>query len=230
MKTKVLMLVFVSMMILVSAPVFADTQAEFKDAYEEVTIITNELFESIGEGLEGKTLDVKKLANKTDILIAKSNTIEKAAVKLGLKNAGIEADHMAEYLGEIKEALETGKEKHALIMNMARYYKHLNSCLTNNPVAVQRLLQDHVDEIKEAVASGDMHEIKHLAEHLHIHADQMYYAAILFGKKVWQKFAVQTKEIAITIHEAVEDNNLPGVKAGITKIEKPVAMLKKLVK
>jgi hypothetical protein len=230
MKKTISSLAFVCMMVLVSAPVFAGAQAEFIDAYEELSSTTNELFEGLGEGLEGTVPDVKNLVKKTDILIAKSNTMEKASEKLGLKNAAKEAGHMAEYLGRIRDSLKTGKEKHAIIMMAARYYKHFNNCLTNNPVGVQMLLQDHIDEIKEAVESEDKHEIEHLAEHLHIHADQMYYAAILFGKKVWQKFAVQAKEAADKIHEATESGDFAGVKEGITEIEKPVAMLKKLVK
>jgi len=214
-----------------SAIVFASAEDIFSKTYEETEIITGELLEGISEALGGEALQVAMLVEKADKLIANSKTLEKAAIELGKKDSAAEAAQMVSYMTRIKETLEKGgKETDQLAITSARFYLHYNNCLMNYPGYLKIMLNDHVEELKNALKEGHMEEVSHLAEHLHLHCDQMYYSAMIFGKKIWQKFSVQSKAIADKIFEAAQKDDIDAVKAGIKEIEKPVGMLLDLVK
>ncbi len=221
-------LIVVGMMVVGSVAVCAAD--DFKDTYEETEILTSELFEGISEVLSGETMQLGKLLTMIDTLVTNSQMLEKFSVELGKKEAADEAGQMAAYLTRIKQIIQTGQEQRTLVMLLARYYLHYNNCMMVNTLSLKEMQHDHVEELKAALETGDMSELEHLSEHLHVHSDQMYYAALIFGKKIWQKFSTQAKAYADEIFEAARSGDTAAVLAGVNKIEKPVAMLRKLVK
>ncbi len=225
------MMLIVSMLVFCAARVFAaDAESEFKETYEATALLTAELFEGVSKALSEEALWPDTLITMIDTLVTHSQTLEKLAGELGQQEAAKEAGYMIEHLTRIQQIMQSGAEQHKLAMSLARYYVHFNNCLMVYPLCLKEVLHDHVEELQEALEKNDMHEIFHVAEHLHIHADQMYYSAQMFGKKVWQKFSTQIEEMADEIFEAAEKGDMAAVRAGVEKIEKPVAMLRKLVK
>jgi len=230
MKRLTSIMVIISMMALSSVAVFAaDAQSEFKETYEETEILTHEVFESVSKILSGEALDLNTLIEPVDKLLTNAKTLETLAGEMGKQEAADEAGQMALYLTRIKKAIQTGEEQHSLTTLLARYYLHYNNCVMVNTVCLKDMQHDHVEELKEALEKDDMHEISHLAEHLHVHSDQMYYAAMIFRKKAWQKFSIQAKEIADAIFEAARKGDIAAVRAGVEEIEKPLNVLKEIV-
>ncbi len=231
MKKLTSIMVIVSMLVFCSATVFAvDAESQFKETYDETGILTGELFDGVSKALSEEAPGLGTLLPTIDKLVTNSQTLEKLAGELDKKDAAKEAGHMIEYLTRIKQVIQTGEEQHELEMHLARYYLHFSNCVMMNPFCLKEILHDYVEELKEVLEKNDIHEAPHIAQHLHFHADQMYYSAQMFRKKVWQKFSNQIEEIAEDIFEAAEKGDTAAVQAEVEKIEKPVAMLRKLVK
>ncbi len=224
-------IVVVSMLIVFSGSAFAqDTTSEFLEIYEAATELTHDLFENISEALSGEVLQTHVFVKQIDALQAHAETLEQLAEEAKRKESAHEARRMGFYLTRAKNALQSGKEQHALTMHLARYYLHFSNCVQVYPTALKELLHEHVGELKEALESGDEHEIEHLAEHEHLHAEQMHYAALMFGKKVWQKFTVEVMEHSNIIFEAAESGDSDVIQTSLEKVEKSVEMLMKVVK
>jgi len=224
-------MIIAGMAVLFSAPVFAaDADSRFKDVYEETEILTGEFFKSVSGALAGTPMDADNLVKKVDKLIANSKSLGKSAGEAGRKEAADEAVQMAHYLTRIRKVIRSGEEKHELTMLLALYYLHYNNCVMVSTICLKEMQHDHVEELKEALKKNDMQEIRHLAEHLHVHSDQMHYAALIFGKKIWQKFSGRAKAAADEIYEAARRGDKAAVEAGVRKIEKPARMLRKLVR
>ena len=224
-------MVCVGMMALCPAGVFAaDAADEFFEAYEQTTEVTYEVFEHISETFSVEATEGYALVEEIDRLVTLSETLEKLAGEMGKEESATEARQMAVYLNRAKEALQSEHEKHALTMHLARYYLHFNNCAMVNTLVLKNLLKEHVVEMKTAIEESDMHEIEHLAEHQHLHADQMYYAALMFGKKVWQKFSLQIKVSSDEIFAASLNNDMTAIEAGMVELEKSVDLLFRIVK
>ncbi len=229
-KTAVVLAMACLMLLFADVVLAADADSRFKDVYEDTEILTGELFEGVSEALTGTPMDADNLVKKINKLIANSESLVKSAREAGRKEAMDEAGQMASYLTRIKEVIQTGEEKQELTMLLALYHLHYNNCVMVSTICLKEMQHDHVEELKEALKKNDMHDIRHLAEHLHIHSDQMHYAALIFGRKIWQKFSRRAKATADEIYEAAQRGDKAAVKAGVKKIEKPVNMLRKLVR
>jgi len=214
-----------------SAIVFASAAEQFGETYEETEVITGDMYILISEAFTDESLQTPILLEKANKLLANSRTLKKTALELNLKDSESEAAQMESYMVRVVEILEKGgREKHLLTMLLARFYLHYNNCLMNYPGYLKIMVKDHVDEVKSALEEGRMQEVAHLSEHLHLHCDQMYYAAMIFGKKIWQKFSTQIKDISDQIFASAMDGDIEGVKKGIKDIEKPVMMIQDLIK
>lgn len=224
-------MVIAGMAVLISASVFAaDADSRFKDVYEETEILTGELFRDISGILAGSPMDADHLMKRVNKLIANSESLGKLAGEAGRSAAEDEAGQMAHYLTRIRKAIRSGEEKQKLTMFLAKYYLHYNNCVMVSTICLKEMQHDHVEELKEALKKNDMHEVRDLAEHLHAHSDQMHYTALIFGKKIWQKFSGRAKAAADEICEAARRGDNAAVEAGVRRIEKPVRMLMKLVR
>ncbi len=224
-------MVIAGMLGLCSAEVFAaDAANEFFEAYEQTTEVTHGIFEHISETFSAEATEGYALEKEIDTLVTHAEMLEKLADAMGKQESAEEARQMAVYLKRAKESLQSEHETHALTMHLARYYLHFNNCAMVNTLVLKNLLKEHVAEMKTAVAEGDMHEIEHLAEHQHLHADQMYYAAMMFGKKVWQKFSLQIKTSSDEIFAAALDGDKAVIEAKLEELEKSVDLLLRIVK
>ncbi len=231
MKKLTRMMVIAIMMVLCSATVVAaDAESEFKEAYTDTMKLTNELFDGVTEVLSGEAMEFDTLIAKIDKLLIHSKTLRQSAREMGMEEAADEARQMAAYLTQIKQAIQTGEKKHQLALFLARYYLHFNNCVMVTPIVLKEILHHHVERLKKSLEKGNMHEISHNAEHLHVHSDQMYYAALIFGKKIWQKFSNKAKANADAILDAAQEGDMAAIQTRVEKIEKPVTMLKELIK
>ena len=217
---------------LFTGQVFAGAKEDlFKATYEETEILTNELFLGINAALSGAELNRELLSAKAAKLMQNCDLLSKTALELKKTDAASEAAQMLAYMTRIKKIFDQDTDGHDyLTMLVARYYLHYNNTVMSNPICLVNMQKDHVDELRAALDAKDYEELGHLAEHLHLHSDQMYFASKIFGKKVWAKFAIQAKEKADEIFANAEKKDIEAVRAGVAEIEVPVSMLLKIVK
>ncbi len=217
---------------LLTGQVFADAKEDlFKATYEETEILTNELFTGISAALSGAELNREMLSAKAAKLMQNSEVLSKTAMELKKTDTASEAAQMLAYMTRIKKVFDQDTDGHDdLTMLVARYYLHYNNTVMSNPVCLVNMQKDHVEELRTALDAKDYNELGHLAEHLHLHSDQMYFASKVFGKKVWAKFAIRAKDKADEIFANAEKKDIEAVRAGVAEIEVPVSMLLKIVK
>ena len=228
--TGIIAIIFLAVFLFSGAVVATDEIEKFGKAYEETEILTRDLFKGVSEAFEGSAMEVNKLTKLADKILRNTLTLEKTAEAEGKKDSASEARQMNSYMNRIKKTFKTGENKDELSMLMARYYLHYNNCIMLKTLNLKVMQKDHLEELKDVLSKNEIGEITQLAEHLHLHSDQMYYASYIFGIKIWQKFSSQVKELADEIFVAAQKNDLANIKAGIEKIEKPINMLGKLVK
>lgn len=210
--------------------VYADATSLFAETYEHTELLTNDLIHGFGKVFRGDEAATEQLVGLIDQLLKNTKILESSAIQMDKKDAADEARQMNSYLIRIQQAMRAGKFDGELTMLLARYYLHYNNCIMVNTIILKEMQYDHVLELQEAIDRNDVHEILHLAEHLHLHSDQMYYAATLFGKRIWKKFSVQAKLGADEIFEAAKKGDLVAVKTGLDKVEKAVSLLRRLIK
>ncbi|GBC62160.1 hypothetical protein DENIS_3123 [Desulfonema ishimotonii] len=226
---RLMVICFVSL--LMPAAVLAATGDEaFLSLYRSTAKSTNQLFGLVSSLMDGGETDIAALLGPVDDIRRNSEKLRQLAESAGRKVAADEAGQMALYMNRVGEALRSGTKRHETGMWLARYYLHFNHLLMVSAVTLKEILNAHVQELKAAVSSQNMNDIIHIAEHQRIHAEQMYYTARIFGKKIWQKFANQIKSSADEIFNAAMKNDMAGVKRGTEEIEKPVQMLMQLIK
>lgn len=224
--------VIIGMLYVLATPstVLADPLEDYGKAFEETEVVTYDLFEGISQMLNGEQVNRNTLIQYADKLIDNSKILEKSAADLKRQESSGEAFQMGYYMKRVKEILEKGGEDPKYLTTLSsRYYLHYNNCIMTNPAYLKLMVQDHVDEVKKALEGNDLVEVAHLAEHLHLHSDQMYYSSLVFGKKIWQKFAEQIKTLADQIFLSARAKEIDKVKSLIKEIEEPVAMIQKVI-
>ncbi|MBF0196922.1 MAG: hypothetical protein HQL32_04400 [Planctomycetes bacterium] len=220
---------FISGLMLLFGCLLADSNTKFSEAYEETEIISDELFAGLSVAFSGKSVDFESMKTRIDKIISNCDTLVEAAREASVVDCAEEALQMKSYAERIREVLASGKHTDELIMLAARYYLHYNNCIMMKPVNLKMMLKDHVDELRSALEKKDFTEVYHLAEHLNIHANQMHYTAYIQGKMIWQKFSLQTKNIAGKIFVDAKLKNYSAIEKGIAEIDKPVSILVKIV-
>lgn len=214
----------------IPSPILADPLEDYGNAFENTEIITYDLFEGISKMLNGDQVNRDTLIQYAGKLIDNSKILEKSAADLKRQESSGEAFQMGYYMKRLKEILEKGGEDPKYLTTLSsRYYLHYNNCIMTNPAYLKLMVQDHVNELNKALAGNDLAEVAHLAEHLHLHSDQMYYSSLVFGKKIWQKFAEQIKSISDQIFLSARNNEIDKVKSLIKEIEEPVSMIQKVI-
>ena len=208
----------------------ADPVQNFREVIMETELMVHDLFDSLSRrhGKDSMGLEESSLL-LVDRLLVNAKRLEKEAVAMGKALSASEAAHMYEDLVRLRDILSAQRPDN-IAKSVANIYLHFNHCLMLNSENLKIMLVDHMKALKEAVANGvDMEKIAYDAEHLHLHADQMYYTAILVGKKIWQKFAIEARKSAEEILAAAERGDRKAVADGIARIEKPVLMLERIV-
>lgn len=232
MKKQVVVVVIIGMVTFFCAERgIADTKSDFVEIYEHIAHLTHQLFEEVSHAsMSESSIADETLMRMVEALITNAKTLETLAGQLGQIESANEVRQMTDYLNRFKHLVQTEGDHHALIMMLSRYYLHFHNCLMLNPICLKDILHAHLEELKEAVDKNDFEVIVHVAEHQYLHADQMYYAALIFEKKIWQKFALQIKMTADDIYAAAREGDLESVRTGIGQIEQPIQILRQLVK
>ena len=209
--------------------IFADTTQDFNKTYNEIEILTVNLFKNVSAGFTGKTTDNDKLIRVVDKILINSKILEKAANAVNNKDCAAEARHMNFYMAKIKTVIITGEHTDELTMLLSRYYLHFIQCNILKIMNIKLMQNDYLGKLKAALVKNEITEIEYLAEHLCIYSDQMYYASYVFGKKIWQKFAKRVKKLADEIFKSAQKKDLNAVTEAVAKIEKPMSILNKLI-
>jgi hypothetical protein len=231
MKTPSKIFGMISLVFVLSLPVFADeTESSFEKLYIETAHETHELMEMVSDAAGTAEFDLETLLPTVDALIKNAEALEKTALKIGKNIGADEAAQMKAYLNRIKATIETKTGKSELMANLSEYHLHLNNLLMVTPTVLKNVLGEHLDELKTAIEKNQTKQLEHLAEHFNIHANQMYYAAMIFGKKIWQKFSNKIKENAGQMLSAAKSGNMDSLKKLAAEVEKPVRMLQEIVK
>ena len=218
------------MMIVFPCTVYADSVQRFREVYESTESLTHELFEDLSMAVAGKSFDRDAMLRLADRILINTKRLEETARTSGKNMCADEAGQMHSCMAKIKKIIKTGEERHEFIMLTAKYYLHYNNCLMLNSKNLMIMLSDHMKALKlELAKDEDLSVIGYAAEHLSIHSDQMFYCAMLVGKKIWQKFAIQTKDAADAILAAVNRGDKAAIAEGMEQIERPIQMLERIV-
>lgn len=218
----------VGMTLCLATKAFAGPSDVFSETYEETELLTIKLFALTSvpneSGEKGAELSV------VDKLLANSELLNKSATSMGKADSAREAWLMTSYLQRIKDVLQTGNNRSALDLLLARYYVHYSNCIMLNPVILRDMQHDHVVELQAAIDEGNKEDILQLAEHLRIHSDQMYYAASIFGRKIWEKFAIQARDGSREIFETILKEGSLRSDARLAEVRYASDMLRRLVR
>lgn len=206
-----------------------ETVESFKRLYQETGHETHELMEMAGEAMTTPEFNLSTLLPPVNTLMEKADGLEKLSAKIGRKEGEDEARQMKRYLSRLKTAVEGRGEKGEIVAHIASYYLHFNNLLMVHTLALKDVLGDHLDELKGALEQQYTHKIAHVSEHFYVHANQMYYAAMIFGKKIWQKFSDSIKEDADKLIAAAEAGDTTTMRKLVADMEMPIRTLQKIV-
>ncbi len=226
-------MVIVGMMALCPATVFAQDAAllrQFSEATEGITEDLETIFDLIGEAMLGKEFpksEMKRvlgeISSKAEVLVA----IGKNEQAEWVWNANQIIVQAGEALGRM-EGDTIGEANCAL--SYIHTYNHNVQLL--NPPYMRDILGVYVDKLKTATDTDDVEwdEVEEIYERLALHSNQMAFAADIFGKRIWQKFAYQFRELTAKMGESLERKDVAELKSISQKMEKPLKTIVKIVK
>ncbi len=197
-----------------------------EDIYEGL----DDLYELIGKSLKDGETEISDLSKA----IKKIEKNAASLVALGKKNNKewqYEAQMIAEDVDDLKAELE-GNEFDEFISVLSRVGPSLKTMAMFFPRHLLGKMEEHFGELEKEASKSDANwdDLEYTVEKLIIYSRQMGIAADAFGKKIWKKFTRQVWEICRSLDDAVEDDDGAKVKSLLKEADKPMAILKKLVK
>lgn len=225
----------IALLILAGGNAFAETPLkEFGKVIHAINHEFENIFEVLGDGLEGEeNASLEKLNAAAENIKKEAQTL----IALGEKNKRddwvFEAEEMVDVIEEGLEKFEEREFDEGILRLAKAFYMH-NVLQMITPQFIRDDLAVHHEEVKELVSQWDdedaAEEVEAAAENLEDLTKHVYYAARIFDKKVWMKFAEAALEAADEVADACEERDREAAEAGLEELKTQIDMLKKLIK
>ncbi len=225
-------MLIVSMVFLCATTVFAvdDSLKQFGEATEGIGEDLETLFDLIGEAMLGKELRkfemeraLGEISSKAEVLVALGENEQAEWVW--------DANQIIVQVEEAKGRMEGDTIGEA---NCALSYIHTHNHNVQllNPPYMRDVLVVYVEKLKTAMDADDIEwdDVEEIYERLALHSNQMAFAANIFGKQIWKKFAYRFRDLTGKMNEALKKRDVAELTSISQEMEKPLKTIVKIVK
>lgn len=224
-----------AMLVLVGGNVFAETSLkDFGKVMHSLDHEFESIFEVLGESLEGEgNASLEKLHAAAEQIKQDAQTLIALGKKSERDDWVFEAEEMVDVIEEGLEKLEEREFDEGVLRLAKAFYMH-NVLQMITPQFIRDDLAVHHEEMIELVSQLDDEDaaevVERAAEHLEDLTKHIYYAAKIFDKKVWMKFAEAALEAADEVADACEERDRATAEAELKELKTQIDMLEKLIK